>query len=186
MGAAVPYANAAKFAYPDRTVVCFTGDGAMQMNGLNELITVEKYWQNWSNPHLIYIVLNNRDLNQVTWELRIEAGNPRIPLTQSIPDFPYASFAESLGFEGIRVDRPEDVGPALDQAFAANRPVVLDVYTDPNVPTIPPHITFEEAKNYSEALLKFDPEEGGIIKQSVKSVVEGVIPGLGEKKEIAS
>jgi pyruvate dehydrogenase (quinone) len=182
VGAAVPYANAAKFAYPDRTVVCLTGDGAMQMNGLSALITAEKYWKNWSNPHLIYIVFNNRDLNQVTWELRIEGGNPRIPMTQAIPDFPYAGFADSIGFKGIRVDKPEDVGPALDEALAASTPVVVDVYTDPNVPTIPPHITFEEAKNYSEALLKVDPEEGGIIKESVKSVVEGIIPGLGEKK----
>jgi pyruvate dehydrogenase (quinone) len=181
MGAAVPYAIAAKFAYPERTVVCLTGDGAMQMNGLNEMITVGKYWKNWSNPHLIFIVLNNRDLNQVTWELRIEGGDPRIPLTQSIPDFPYASFADSIGLKGIRVDRPEDVGPALDEALAASRPVIFDVYTDPNVPTIPPHITFKEAKNYSEALLKVDPEEGGIIKESVKSVMEGIIPGLGEK-----
>jgi pyruvate dehydrogenase (quinone) len=179
MGAAVPYAIAGKFAYPERTVVCLTGDGAMQMNGINEMITVGKYWKQWSNPHLIFIVLNNRDLNQVTWELRIEGGDPRIPLTQSIPDFPYASFADSIGLQGIRVDKPEDVGRALDEAFAANRPVILDVYTDPDVPTLPPHITFQEAKNYSTALLKGDPEEGGIIKESVKSVVETVLPHKG-------
>jgi pyruvate dehydrogenase (quinone) len=179
MGAAVPYAIAGKFAYPERTVVCLTGDGAMQMNGINEMITVSKYWKQWSNPHLIFIVLNNRDLNQVTWELRIEGGDPRIPLTQSIPDFPYASFADSIGLQGIRVDKPEDVGRALDEAFAANRPVILDVYTDPDVPTLPPHITFQEAKNYSTALLKGDPEEGGIIKESVKSVVETVLPHKG-------
>lgn len=181
MGAAVPYAMSAKFAYPDRTVVCLTGDGAMQMNGLNEMITVGKYWRNWSNPHLIFIVFNNRDLNQVTWELRIEGGDPRIPMTQSIPDFPYATFADSIGLQGIRVDKPEDVGRAIEEALTASRPVILDVYTDPNVPTIPPHITFQEAKNYSEALLKYDPEEGGIIKESIKSVVEGIVPGLGEK-----
>ncbi|MDQ6659656.1 MAG: thiamine pyrophosphate-requiring protein, partial [Chloroflexota bacterium] len=182
MGAAVPYAIAAKFAYPDRVTIAFTGDGAMQMNGLNELITVEKYWKEWSNPHIIFIVLNNRDLNQVTWEMRIEGGDPRLPMTQSIPDFPYANFAESLGFQGIRVDKPEDVGRAIDEALSANRPAVIDVYTDPNVPTLPPHITFAEAKNYSTALLKGDPDEGGIIKESIKSVVEGIIPGLGEKK----
>ncbi|HLH62427.1 MAG TPA: thiamine pyrophosphate-requiring protein [Ktedonobacteraceae bacterium] len=179
MGAAVPYAIAAKFAYPERVSICFTGDGAMQMNGLNELITVEKYWKNWSDPRIIFIVLNNRDLNQVTWELRIEGGDPRLPLTQAIPDFPYASFADSLGLKGIRVDKPEDVGPALDEALASSRPVVLDVYTDPNVPTLPPHITFQQAKNYSTALLKGDPEEGPIIVESVKSVVEGIMPHKG-------
>ncbi len=176
MGAAVPYAISAKFAHPDRTVVCVTGDGAMQMNGINEMITVGKYWKNWSNPHLIFIVLNNRDLNQVTWELRIEGGDPRLPLTQAIPDFPYAKLGDSAGLLGIRVDKPEDVGPAIDQALAANRPVVLDVYTDPDITTIPPHITFKEAKMYSTALLKGDPEEGGIIKESLKSVVEGILP----------
>ncbi len=154
VGAAVPYAIAGKFAYPDRVAIAFTGDGAMQMNGLNELITVEKYWKEWPDPRLIFIVLNNRDLNQVTWEMRIEAGDPKLPMTQSIPDFPYAAFAESIGLLGIRVDKPEDVGRAIDEALSASRPAVIDVYTDPNVPTIPPHITFEQAKNFGTALLK--------------------------------
>ncbi|GAC1391119.1 MAG: thiamine pyrophosphate-requiring protein [Ktedonobacteraceae bacterium] len=176
MGAAVPYAIAGKFAYPERTVVCLTGDGAMQMNGLNEMITVSKYWQTWSNPHLVFIVFNNRDLNQVTWEMRIEGGDPRLPMTQSIPDFPYATFADSIGLKGIRVDKPENVGSALAEALAASRPVVLDIYTDPNVPTLPPYITFKEAKNFSTALLKGDPEEGSIIVESIKGVVEGILP----------
>ena len=181
LGAAVPYAIAAKFAYPDRVPVALTGDGAFQMNGLNEMLTVKKYWQEWSDPRLVFIVFNNQDLNQVTWEQRIEAGDPKLPITQSIPDCPYAAFAESLGFRGIRVDKPEDVGRAIDEALSANSPAVIDVYTDPNVPTIPPHITFEQAKNYSTALLRMDPDEGGIIKESVKSVVEGIIPGFREK-----
>jgi pyruvate dehydrogenase (quinone) len=182
LGAAVPYAIAAKFAYPNRVTVALTGDGAFQMNGLNEMITVKKYWKEWSDPRIVFIVFNNQDLNQVTWEQRIEAGDPKLKITQSIPDMPYAAFAESLGFQGIEVKRPEDVGPAIDKAFSARCPVVLDVYTDPNVPTIPPHITFEQVKNYSTALLHMDPDEGGIIKQSIKSVAEGVIPGIGEKK----
>jgi pyruvate dehydrogenase (quinone) len=179
MGGAVPYAISAKFAYPERTVVCITGDGAMQMNGLNEMITVGKYWKQWSNPHIVFIVLNNRDLNQVSWEERIEGGDPRLPLTQELPDFPYAGFADSIGLTGIRINKPEDVGRAIDQALNASMPVVLDVYTDPNVPTIPPHITFKDAKMYSTALLKGDPEEGSIIKESVKSVVEGILPHRG-------
>jgi len=182
LGAAVPYAIAAKFAYPDRVPVALTGDGAFQMNGLGEMLTVKKYWQEWADPRIIFIVFNNQDLNQVTWEQRIEAGDPKLPATQSIPDMPYAAFAESLGFQGILVKKPEDVGRAIDEAFAASRPVVIDVYTDPNVPTIPPHISFEQVKNYSTALLRMDPDEGGIIKESVKSVVAGIMPGLGEKK----
>ncbi|GHO70907.1 thiamine pyrophosphate-requiring protein [Ktedonobacter sp. SOSP1-52] len=181
LGAAVPYAIAAKFAYPDRVVIALTGDGAFQMNGLNEMLTVKKYWQEWADPRLIVIVFNNQDLNQVTWEQRIEAGDPKLPMTQTIPNMPYATFARALGLQGIRVEGPEGLGHALDQALSANRPVVMDVPTDPNVPTIPPHITFEQAKNYSTALLHMDPDEVGIIKESVKSVVEGIVPGIGEK-----
>jgi pyruvate dehydrogenase (quinone) len=180
MGAAVPYAIAAKFAYPDRIPVCCTGDGAMQMNGLNELITVAKYWHKWSNPRLIFLVLNNRDLNQVSWEMRIEAGNPKLETTQSLPDFPYASYAEEIGLKGIRVDNPNDVASAWEAAFTADRPVVFEAYVSGDVPTIPPHISFEQAKAYTSALIKGDPDEGGIIKQSVKSVIEGVLPHKGD------
>lgn len=179
MGAAVPYAIAAKFAYPDRIPIALTGDGAMQMNGLNEMITVSKYWKTWSDPRLIFLVLNNRDLNQVTWEMRIEAGNPKLEATQDLPDFPYARFAESIGLKGVRVDRPEDVGRAWDEALSADRPVVFEAYTSGDVPTLPPHISMEQAKHYTSALLKGDPEEGNIIKESIKGVVEGILPHKG-------
>lgn len=180
MGAAVPYAIAAKFAYPERIPICCTGDGAMQMNGLNELITVAKYWHKWSDPRIIFLVLNNRDLNQVSWEMRIEAGNPKLPTTQDLPDFPYAAYAESLGFKGIRVDNPNNVARAWEEALSANRPVLFEAYVTGDVPTIPPHITLEQAKCYTSALMKADPNEGKIIKQSVKSVLEGVIPHKGD------
>lgn len=176
MAAAVPYAIAAKFAYPERPVVSMTGDVAVQMLGLNGFITVAKYWQEWSDPRLVFVVFNNRDLNQVTWEMRTEGGNPKLPATQSLPDFPYDIYAESIGLMGIRVDKPEDLGPAFDRALSANRPVVMNVYTDPNVPTLPPHITVEQAKKYTSALLKGDPEEGNIVVQSIKGVVQGVLP----------
>jgi len=180
MGAAVPYAIAAKFAYPDRVPICCTGDGAMQMNGLNELITVSKYWQKWSDPRLIFLVLNNRDLNQVSWEMRIEAGNPKLETTQSLPDFPYAAYAEELGLKGIRVDNPNNVASAWDAALSADRPVVFEAYVSGDVPTIPPHISFEQAKEFTTALVKGDPNEGGIIKQSAKSIIEGVLPHKGD------
>ncbi len=180
MGAAVPYAIAAKFAYPERVPICCTGDGAMQMNGLNELITVAKYWHKWSDPRLIFLVLNNRDLNQVSWEMRIEAGNPKLETTQDLPDFPYAKYAESIGLKGIRVDNPNDVAGAWDAALSADRPVVFEAYVTGDVPTIPPHISFEQAKAYTTALVKGDPNESGIIKQSLKSVVEGLLPHKGD------
>ena len=125
MGPALPYALAAKFVHPDRPVIAIEGDGAMQMNGLNALIDVAKYRERWSDPRFIVLVLNNRDLNQVTWEQRVLAGDPKLPASQVIPDFPYARYAELLGFEGIRVDDPEQVAPAWERALAAERPVVV-------------------------------------------------------------
>jgi pyruvate dehydrogenase (quinone) len=142
----------------------------MQMNGNSELITAVKYWKRWSNPRLIVCVLNNRDLNQVTWEQRVMQGDPKFEASQDVPDFPYARYAELIGFTGIRVETPEAIGPAWDQAWASDRPVVLEAITDPNVPPLPPHITLEQAKGYVSALLKGDPDALGIIKQSFREV----------------
>jgi pyruvate dehydrogenase (quinone) len=170
MGCGVPYAIAAKFAYPDRTVIALVGDGAMQMNGINELITIGNNWRRWSTPNLIVMVLNNRDLNMVTWEQRATEGDPKFEASQDIPDFPYARYAELIGLHGIRVDRPEDIGRAWDFALSADRPVVLDVYTDPNVPPLPPHITLKQAKAYASAILRGDINSSEIIRQTVKQL----------------
>ncbi|QYJ15765.1 Putative thiamine pyrophosphate-containing protein YdaP [Rubrobacter xylanophilus DSM 9941] len=165
---AVPYALAAKFAYPDRPVIAAVGDGAMQMLGINALIDVGKYWERWSDPRLIVLVLNNRDLNQVTWEQRVLAGDPKLEASQVIPDFPFARYAEMLGFKGIRVDSPEAVAPAWEEALAADRPVVYEAVTDPEVPPLPPHIRFEQASGLARALAKGEPEALRIVKQSLK------------------
>ena len=170
MGPGVPYAIAAKFAHPERVVIAMVGDGAMQMNGLNELITMGKYWRRWSDPRLVVMVLNNRDLNQVTWEQRALEGNPKFDASQDVPDFPYARYAELIGLRGIRVDRPEQIGDAWDSALSADRPVVLEAYTDPDVPPLPPHITFKQAKAYASAILHGDSDAAGIIKASVKQI----------------
>jgi pyruvate dehydrogenase (quinone) len=171
MGPGVPYAIAAKFAYPDRPAIALVGDGAMQMNGINELITIAKYRHQWSDQRLIVMVLNNRDLNQVTWEQRAMEGNPKFEGSQDLPDFPYARYAELLGLKGIRVDRPEQVGSAWDEALAADRPVVFEAVTDPEVPPLPPHITLEQAKALTSALLAGDPNAGQIIRQSFRQKV---------------
>jgi pyruvate dehydrogenase (quinone) len=176
MGPGVPYAIAAKFAYPDRVAIAMVGDGAMQMNGMNGLITISKYWKRWADPRLIILVLNNRDLNQVTWELRAMSGDPKFEASQDVPDFPYAKYAESLGLKGIFVDDPDKVGSAWDEAFAADRPVVLEAYTDPDVPPLPPHISLKNARAFMSTLRKGDPNELGIIKQSVKELVEEFLP----------
>ena len=170
MGPGVPYAIAAKFAYPERAVIAMVGDGAMQMNGMNELITIGKYWRRWSDPRLVVMVLNNRDLNQVTWEQRALEGDPKFDASQDVPDFPYARYAELIGLHGIRVDRPEQIGDAWDSALSADRPVVLEAYTDPDVPPLPPHITFKQAKAYASAILHGDSDSAGIIKASVKQI----------------
>lgn len=176
MGPAVPYAVAAKFAFPDRVPIALTGDGAMQMNGLNACVTVAKYWHEWSDPRWITLVLNNRDLNQVTWEQRIMTGDIRFNASQDLPDFPYASFAESIGLRGIRVDHPEQIADAWEQALSSDRPVVLEAITDPDVPTLPPHITLKQAKEFTKSILKGDPEEGGIIKQAAKQMIQTLVP----------
>ncbi|HEY5340416.1 MAG TPA: thiamine pyrophosphate-requiring protein [Candidatus Aquilonibacter sp.] len=177
MGPAVPYAIAAKFAFPDRVAIALTGDGAMQMNGLAEMITIQKYWKTWSDPRIVILVLNNRDLNQVTWEMRIESGDPKFEASQELPDFPYAKYAEMLGFVGVRVDRREDVGPAWDRVLGADRPALFEAWVDPNISIIPPHISFEQAKNLTSALIKGDPNELGIMLDSAKSVLAGIFPG---------
>lgn len=182
MGSAVPYAIAAKFAYPDRVAIALTGDGAMQMNGLNELITIAKYWRSWSDPRLIILVLNNRDLNQVTWEMRVESGNPKYEASQNLPDFPYARYAEMLGFRGVRVDHPDAVGPAWETVLAADRPAVYEACVDPSISIVPPYISFEQAKNFASAVMKGDPEGREILVESAKGVLAGVLPG-NERQE---
>lgn len=176
MGPAVPYAIAAKFCHPDRVAIAIAGDGAMQMNGLNGLITIAKYWQEWRDPRLVVLVLNNRDLNQVTWEQRALAGDPRFAATQEIPDFPYARYAESLGLLGVRVDQPDQIANALDQVLGANRPAVLEAVVDPDVPPLPPHITLEQARNFATSVLKGDTEALGFITQTVKDAAESLVP----------
>ena len=176
LGAATPYAVAAKMAFPERTVIAFIGDGAMQMNGLNVMITISKYWKDWPNPHLIVMVLNNQDLNQVTWEERVQLGAGKTESTQSIPDFAYDTYAELLGLKGIVVREPERIGPAWDEALAADRPVILNIYADPNVPPLPPHITLKDAKNFM-SMIPSEPELGSVLKNSAKEVLANVLPG---------
>ncbi|MGA8497983.1 MAG: thiamine pyrophosphate-requiring protein [Xanthobacteraceae bacterium] len=177
MGAAVPYAIAAKFAHPDRPVIALVGDGAMQMNNMAELITIAKYWRQWSDHRCIVCVFNNEDLNQVTWEQRVMEGDPKFNASQQIPNVPYHSFAELIGLKGIYVDRDDAVGAAWDEALAADRPVVLEVKTDPEVPPLPPHITLEQAKHFTAALIEGDPHERSVIVETAKQVLASIIPG---------
>ena len=177
MGAAVPYAIAAKFAHPGRPVIALVGDGAMQMNNMAELITVAKYWKRWTDPRWIVCVFNNEDLNQVTWEQRVMEGDPKFVASQQIPDVPYHKFAELIGLEGLYVDDPERLGSAWDKALASDRPVVLEVKTDPEVPPLPPHISLKQAKNFTEMLLKGDSREGNILKDTARQVLSAILPG---------
>jgi pyruvate dehydrogenase (quinone) len=164
---AVPYALAAKLAYPDRPVIAAIGDGAMQMLGINALIDLMKYRDRFSGPCVV-CVLNNRDLNQVTWEQRVMEGDAKFPASQDLPDFPYARYAELIGLTGVRVDRPEDVGPAWDRVLAVDGPALLEVVTDPDVPPLPPHIRFEQAKGMAKAIYRGDPDRGGMIREALK------------------
>jgi len=176
MGSGVPYAIAAKFAYPDRPVIVMVGDGAMQMNGINELITIAKYWRRWPDPRLIILVLNNHDLNFVSWEQRLMEGDPKFNPSQDLPDFPYAQYAKSIGLKGIRVDNPRSVSAAWDEALNADRPILLEAVTDPATPVLPPHITQKQQQAYLTALRKGDPDAEAILKVSTHDVLENVVP----------
>ena len=176
MGAAVPYAIAAKMAFPDLPVIALVGDGAMQMNNMAELITVAKYWRDWASPCWICAVWNNEDLNQVTWEQRVMEGDPKFEASQRLPNVPYHKFAQLIGLEGIYIDRAEDVAPAWEAALRAARPVLLEFKTDPEVPPLPPHITLAQAKHFTSALLKVDPSETSIIANTARQVLANLLP----------
>ena len=169
----VPYAIAAKFAYPDRIPIALVGDGAMQMLGINGLITISKYWKQWADPRLVILVLNNRDLNMVSWEQRAMAGDPVFPGSQDLPDFPYAAYAEMIGLKGVRVDHPDNVAAALEEVLSADRPAVLEAIVDPDVPILPPHITKEQMASFAHALWKRDSHMSGIIRQTFREMFAG-------------
>jgi pyruvate dehydrogenase (quinone) len=175
MGPGVPYAIAAKFAWPNRVPIALVGDGAMLMNGINELVTIAENWREWRDPRLIILVLANHDLNQVTWEQRVMNGDPKFKASQEVPDFRFARYAELLGLKGIRVDRPEQIGPAWDEALAAQCPTLIETVTDPEVPTLPPHITMKQAMNFSKSLLH-DAHRRGMFQGAMKNMVETLLP----------
>jgi pyruvate dehydrogenase (quinone) len=177
MGPGMPYAIAAKFAHPNRPAVAFVGDGAMQMNGMAELITVAKYYERWTDPRLVVLVLNNRDLNQVTWEQRAMEGDPKNPATQNLPDVRYADFARMVGLDGIRIETPDAIDAAWEEAFSADKPFVLEAVVDPETPPLPPHITLEQAKSFLSALRGGDPNARAMIRQSFKQKMLEFLPG---------
>jgi pyruvate dehydrogenase (quinone) len=177
MGPGVPYVIGAKWAHPDRPAIALVGDGAMQMNGMAELITVAHYWSRWADPRLIVAVLHNNDLNQVTWEMRAMEGAPKFAESQTLPEVDYAGFARSLGLSGVYVDDPEALGPAWETALNAARPTVLDIRCDPDVPPIPPHATFAQAKSVAGAILHGDEDAWGFVKQGVKQKAQEFLPG---------
>jgi pyruvate dehydrogenase (quinone) len=183
MLAAMPYAVTAKFAFPDRPAVCTIGDGAFQMLGMNELITVKKYMAAWPNQQLVVVIMHNDDLGQVSWEMRTEDGNPMWRGSQDVETMDYAGYAELLGFTGIAVHGDAEVEAAVARAFANPGVTVIDAYVSRNVPPLPPHITAEYAINTAKSLLKGDPVELGVVKDSAKAMaaeaVERVKGALG-------
>jgi pyruvate dehydrogenase (quinone) len=177
MGPGVPYAIGAKWAHPDRPTIALVGDGAMQMNNLAELITAARYWQQWTDPRLIVAVLHNDDLNQVTWEMRAMEGSPKFTESQKLPDVDYAAFARSIGLGGLNIDNGDDLGGAWEQALAADRPFVLDIRCDPDVPPIPPHATIDQIKAMASAVLHGDEDRWGLMKQGLKQKAQEYLPG---------
>ncbi|MEV6002709.1 thiamine pyrophosphate-requiring protein [Streptomyces griseomycini] len=183
MGPGVPYAIGAKFAHPERPAIALVGDGAMQMNGMMEMVTAAKYRQRWSDPRLVVAVLNNRDLNQVTWEMRAMSGAPQFEESQHIPDLPYAEIAQRIGLEGVRVEKPEQVEEAWDRALAADRPFVIDFRTDPAVPPIPPHAELDQIEAAASAILHGDSDRASVVKQGFKAKVQEMLPGTRRRAD---
>ena len=179
MGCGVPYAIAAKFVHPDRVAIALVGDGAMQMNGNSELVTIADYWRRWSDPRLVIVVLNNRDLNMVTWEQRVLAGDPKFDAAQHVPDFPYARYAEMVGLQGIRVEHPDQIAPALEIALSASKPTLIEAYVDANVPPLPPHFTLQQAKAFTESMAKGDSDRRGVLRQAFAQVMDAIAPQRG-------
>jgi pyruvate dehydrogenase (quinone) len=165
---AVPYALAAKFAHPDKPCIAVLGDGAFQMLGMNAMLDIARYQDRWADKTVVVCVLHNDDLNQVTWEQRVMSGDPKLDVSQVLPDFQYAAFARLLGLHGIRVDKPEDVGPAWDEALSAGRPALIEVITDPEVPPLPPHIRFEQAEGLAKAMMGGEPATPKIMREAIK------------------
>ncbi|MEU0247937.1 thiamine pyrophosphate-requiring protein [Streptomyces sp. NPDC006235] len=181
MGCGVPYVIGAKFAHPDRPAIALVGDGAMQMNGMAELITAAKYRHQWEDPRLVIAVWNNQDLNQVTWEMRAMEGAPQFLPSQQLPDVQYAAFARSLGLTGIRVEKPEDVEAGWRAALEADGPAVVEFLTDPAVPPIPPHATWEQMEATAASILKGDSDRGSVVKQGFKAKMQEFLPGREKK-----
>ncbi|MFJ9098910.1 thiamine pyrophosphate-requiring protein [Streptomyces sp. NPDC102405] len=181
MGPGVPYAIGAKFAHPDRPAIALVGDGAMQMNGMAELITAAKYRDLWEDPRLIIAIWNNHDLNQVTWEMRAMEGAPSFLPSQQLPDVQYAAFARSLGLTGIRVEKPEDVEAAWRAGLGADGPAVLEFLTDPAVPPIPPHANWDQMEATAASILKGDADRASMVKQGFKAKVQEFLPGREKK-----
>lgn len=176
MGAAVPYAIAAKFAHSHRPVIALVGDGAMQMNNMAEIITVAKYWRRWRDPRWICMVLNNADLNQVTWEQRAMEGDPKFAASQEIPSVPYHQFAEMIGLRGIFVDRDDALAGAWQEALGGDRPVVIEVKADPSVPPLPPHLTLAQAKAFAQSMLHGDPDRRNVVVDAARQVMASLRP----------
>ena len=171
----MPYAIAGKIANTHRPMLAMIGDGAMQMNGVNELITVARYWQRWPDPRFVVLVLNNRDLAYVSWETRGTLGAKPWPEAESLPDVPYAEWAKLLGLDGARVDRPDQIDDVLDAAFAARRPFVIDAVVDPSIPLIPPHVTGEQVFNTMKAEFKGDPAFFDIATDTIRGTAGAVL-----------
>jgi pyruvate dehydrogenase (quinone) len=176
MGPGVPYAIGAKFAHPDRPVIALVGDGAMQMNGMAELITIARYRELWSDQRCVICVFHNNDLNQVTWELRAMGGAPKFEESQVLPDVSYADFARSIGLAAIEVDNEHDIGPAWDQALGAQLPTVLDIRCDPNIPPIPPHATLDQVKSVTESILRGDPDAWQLVTTGIRTKMREFLP----------
>ena len=144
----------------------------MQMNGNLELITIAQQYSQWPDKRFIVLVLNNGDLNFVTWEQRMMQGEPRFSVSQHVPEFNYAEYAQSLGLRGIRITHPDEVVGALEEALSADRPVVLEALTDPEIIVFTPEVALKYAPKLAKAIGQGDQVLGQHLDEPLRSAVE--------------
>jgi pyruvate dehydrogenase (quinone) len=165
MGSAMPYGLASKVLHSERPVLALVGDGAMQMNGINALITVAQHWQTWKDPRFVIVVLNNRQLSYVTWEQRVMEGDPKFAPSQDLMDFPFARYAELLGLHAVRVADVESLQQVCETAFHSPRPLLIEMVTDPNVPPLPPTLTAQQRAKLEQAFAQPDEDVPAALHQ---------------------
>jgi pyruvate dehydrogenase (quinone) len=167
MAPGLPYAIGAQAAYPDRQVVAFVGDGGFSML-MADFVTAVKY-----NLPIKVVIIKNNYLGQIKWEQIVFLGNPEFAVDLHPIDF--VKHAEACGGVGFRCEKPDEVRPALEAAFAVNKPAIVEAVVDPFEPPMPASATPKQALKFAEALVRGQPDRGAIISTVIEDKVKELV-----------